>query len=681
MNENDFKLTKGFKSYVSKAEITDLAPNYLVKGSRNVLIDYANRIISRPGYTLYNQANNGGGGIKSGYDWITSNGIFYDIRVYDGKMEFDWKGAYNSLISGLKTSNVMFEKVWDATEGIDVMIFVTGETQFYKWSGGATEVSSSTATTLKKRGVLTAQTTIGFVSGSPATITDSGNRFLTEGFAAGDRVYIEGSVSNNKVFTIASVTAGVITLISSDVLITEAAGASVTIHNGSPTWATSRFLTAGTRKILYGGVEYAYTGGETTDTLTGLTAFPAVTAGDKVWQTVIAIANPSGIPSTYKSDYIGVQFNQLILGSSTSLDIYGSSTTDYTDFTLTTPRAPADPFKVTLDNYCTCIEPYDNSEHTNTYLIIGAGKNTFFKFVFIMAQDNSSEIVRVSKLKTAIGSGLISRNAITNIKNASAYISNEPSFELLGAIENQEGTKNVPISDIIKDDFDAYNFTGCDVEYWKRAAWVALPAEGIVLIYDFMRGLWQPPQTISIGKWTIIDGWLHGHSSVVNETYRMFDGTNDNGIFIHQIARFAYNNGGRRDRIKIMSEYWTDGYITPNGELTMTQYLGFNGSKGRKTMNISGADPDITTQLDGSPLGDDTLGSNPLGGSTLSPVQYLPGTESVFLRFYQDDTMEQIDYTESFVEYSMTTLDGQFAIVAHGNNQHDAGTSLNKNMK
>ena len=771
MNEGDFKLTKGFKSYISKPEVTDLAPNYLVPGSKNVLIDYANRIISRNGYTLYNQARTAGAtGIKSGYGWTTSTSSFFDLRVYGGKIEFDYASTYNSLLTGLKTSNVMFEKIWDSTELLDVLIMVTGDTQYYKWSGGATKVTSSTSTAVKKQGVLTAQTNIAFVAGTTgtvaATITDVGNRFVTEGFAAGDTLYVTGSVSNNKNFTIGSVTAGTITLIMSDVLVTEAAGASVTIHNGSPTWANSRFLTAnktvgnptitiaspavvtmashgltagsqivfttsgalptgitagsvyyvistgltsgafqfsatlngaavntsggqsGThtlttyiRKISYLGVEYAYTGGESTDTLTGLVGFPSVTAGDKVWQTVITIPNPSGISSAYKSDYVGVQFNQLILGSASSQVIFGSSTSDYTNFTLTTPRLPNGPFQVTIDGYCTGLIPRDNSDATNPSLTVGSGKDSFFKFVFIMSQDNTSEIVRVAKLKTATGAGIISRNAIASIKNAIAYISNEPSFELLGNVENTEGTQNTPISDIIKNDFDAYNFTGCDIKYWKRAVYIALPAEGIFLIYDLQRNLWQPPQEAPIGKWTIINGWLYGHSSVVNETYKMFDGTNDNGIFINQVARFAYNNGGRRDRIKNMSEYWTDGYITPNGVLNMTQYLGYNGSVAKRTMAINGNDPEIAIQLDASPLGDDSFGSNPLGGATLTPISTLPGSQSTFLRFYQDDTITQDDFLESFAEYSMTTKDAQFAIVAHGNNAWDAGTSLNKKMK
>jgi hypothetical protein len=85
------------------------------------------------------------------------------------------------------------------------------------------------------------------------------------------------------------------------------------------------------------------------------------------------------------------------------------------------------------------------------------------------------------------------------------------------------------------------------------------PAEGLVLIYDMMRKLWQPPQTIPVSRFAIIGdeasgtAALYGHSSVMNETYKLFVGTDDNGVAISQVARFAYNNGGTRGRLKNMT--------------------------------------------------------------------------------------------------------------------------------
>lgn len=678
MNEDSFKVTLGFKSYVSKPEVTALDPRFIVKGSQNVLIDYAQRVISRNGYTLFGAATNGGSGIKGSFEWSTSTGRQFPIRNYDGRYEFYWNSAWNLLKSGFASSTFQYEKLWDNTEKIDVLMGVVGDTNCYKWSGGVTKLWKSTSTTVTKQGVLTGQTTIAFVAGTAGTIaakiTDSALNFLNAGFAAGDTLYVTGSVANSRNFTIASVTAGTITFIMSDTLTTEVVGQTITVHNGEPTWATSRFLTAGTRKIIYQGIEYAYTGGEATDTLTGLTAFPTVAVGDTTWQALITLANPGSISTGFKQDLIGVQLNQLILASTKSQDVYGSSATDYTNFTLTSPRAPGDPFKVTMDNHATCIIPINNPDAKAASTVFGGGTSEFFQLSFTMSQDNLNEIVRMVKLETAISSGLISKDAIASVKKMIMYISREPALDSIGNVQAQDST-DVPFSDPIKNDFDSYNFTNAHMKYWKRALYIALPVHGLVLIYDFMRKLWQPPQTIPVSRLAIIDDWLYGHSSVSNETYKLFTGATDNGAVIHQVARFAYNNGGRRDRLKNMSEQWTDGYISPNGTLKYNVYFGFEGELGIKSFMISGSDSAVVAQLSGTPLGSEPMGNVPLGGSQFAPITGLIGATSPLLRFWQADTTDAVDYTEQFVEYVMDTLGGQFAIVAYGNNQWDSGTS------
>jgi hypothetical protein len=769
MNPDNFQLITGYKGYVSKAEITALDPRFLVKKSKNVIVDYALRVISRNGYKLYNQANTGAGGCKGSYEWATSTKKFYSMRTNDNVLSFDWNGAYNTLMSNLRSPMLEFTKIWDNTEKIDVLIFVMGDTNCYKWSGGTTYLRSATSSTVTKQGVITAATTIAFVAGTTnviaPTITDSANNFLNAGFKAGDTLHVIGSAKNSRNFTIGSVTAGTITLIMSDILVSETAGPTITLHTGEPTWAASRFLTTGTRSFLDNGIEYTYTGGENSDTLTGVQAVvgtslgtatitianpavvtrvahglvagdqivfsttgalptgltagtryfvlaagltadtfelsatsggsaivttgsqsgvhtlskinaPTVVLGDPVWQTVVTLANPGSIDADFKQDYVGVELNQLILASSTSYNVYGSATDSYTNFTLPGMRAPGDPVKVTMDNYCTCIIPIDNPSAAQTSTMFGAGINEFFQLSFKLSQDNTNELVRMIKLATADSSGLISAGAITSIRKATAYISREPALDTLDRIENSDRS-DMPLSDPIKTDFDTYNFTGAHIKYWKRAIFIALPAEGLVLIYDLMRNLWQPPQTIPVSRLAIINDWLYGHSAITNETYQLFVGTNDNGNFISQRARFAYNNGGHRDRIKNMSAYWSDGYITRNGELNLNVGYGFDGISGLRSYPINGNDPDTVdaTSEDGSPDGTEPYGVVPYGGASLGELSGLIGGAAPMFRFWQDDTMDQIDYNEYYVEYAMDTLDGQFAIVAHGSNQWDAGTA------
>ena len=71
-------------------------------------------------------------------------------------------------------------------------------------------------------------TTIAFVDSNPDTITDSGNGFITAGFVSGS-ITVLGSTSNDGSYTIDTVAAGILTLISTDTLSAEVAGDSVTI--------------------------------------------------------------------------------------------------------------------------------------------------------------------------------------------------------------------------------------------------------------------------------------------------------------------------------------------------------------------------------------------------------------------------------------------------------------------
>jgi len=77
---------------------------------------------------------------------------------------------------------------------------------------------------------------------SADTINDSGNGFVTAGFVEGDKITVTGDSDNNGDYTIdAEVVAGVITLIASDTLTTEAAGDSVTIVANCENWETGSY--------------------------------------------------------------------------------------------------------------------------------------------------------------------------------------------------------------------------------------------------------------------------------------------------------------------------------------------------------------------------------------------------------------------------------------------------------
>lgn len=72
-------------------------------------------------------------------------------------------------------------------------------------------------------------TTISFADTDPDTIFDSLSGFVDADFAADMEIVVEGSENNNGMYTLDTVVAGTLTLISTDELITESAGMEVMI--------------------------------------------------------------------------------------------------------------------------------------------------------------------------------------------------------------------------------------------------------------------------------------------------------------------------------------------------------------------------------------------------------------------------------------------------------------------
>ena len=87
------------------------------------------------------------------------------------------------------------------------------------------------------------------------TITDSASGFLVTGFQAGDQITVSGSTLNDGTYVIASVTAGKITLLARNDLITEAAGAIVkivapkTVPDGVAVTIKAMYANGGTIRI------------------------------------------------------------------------------------------------------------------------------------------------------------------------------------------------------------------------------------------------------------------------------------------------------------------------------------------------------------------------------------------------------------------------------------------------
>ena len=87
-SSDDFSLVTVFRGYRHKEDKTNLAPGYLVEGSRDVLTSTGgDKVASRKGYTLDGQEDSSIAPILSSYDWLTHLGYTRNLRVGNDKMQ------------------------------------------------------------------------------------------------------------------------------------------------------------------------------------------------------------------------------------------------------------------------------------------------------------------------------------------------------------------------------------------------------------------------------------------------------------------------------------------------------------------------------------------------------------------------------------------------------------------
>jgi hypothetical protein len=122
-----------------------------------------------------------------------------------------------------------------------------------------------------------------------------------------------------------------------------------------------------------------------------------------------------------------------------------------------------------------------------------------------------------------------------------------------------------------------------------------------------------------------------------------------------------------------MSRYWSDGYLTADAELDMEANFGFGGLLGKKVTTILGGTENLVLLPGGIPFGSESFGSQPFGGGTTDESIGLPNSGVTMNRFWCVDTFAPLDFTEFYMEYRL--LKGQFALVSHGSNMFDAGTT------
>lgn len=156
---DDFSIYKGFPGYFNNKEETDLDPRAMVKGSKNVMVSDADKIVASGDYSLLGAAKTLNNPIVSSIDWETSTGIVRNLRTYNTgtlnamAIECFYNGNFiniNNSLAGLADNTKLRGRPWwDVTNKMDVLVMTLNTSQVYSWSGGiATLTTGSTTTSL-----------------------------------------------------------------------------------------------------------------------------------------------------------------------------------------------------------------------------------------------------------------------------------------------------------------------------------------------------------------------------------------------------------------------------------------------------------------------------------------------------------------------------------------------------
>lgn len=637
----EYTLQSKFPGYNARQDRTTLDPSFMVSPSQNVLVGTSGRIGSVKGFKVDGQSSMViNSGILSNYDFVNYKGDYRNLRAgflsnagNDGKLQFRYKDA-NSVVTWIDLLKNLTTVRFDFCDYWDNTSLI--------------------------KNVL-------FVDG------------------LGTLYQWAGAVT-----TLASATTTTVT------------------KQGTNTWAQEGFSPTGT--ISINGLTATYTGGSATTTLTGVSIdFTVEPAGSVVFQPPIAytVSSFTGMGATFNPYIIGCgRTNQVYLGAADSNVLYISKVNDFTDYSFTTPtRIAGEGAEVVLDDVPRAFVPQEvtaNDGGTTAYdMWISEGLNNWgiIRMTLNGTDPNTTaayEVVQHIRLKVSQLQAAQSARLVSKMKNHIMYIANDNTANFIGYISYEYIPTIVDFGYPVIEDFNTYNFTDGQIFYFKNYAFVSVPKDGLIRMYNMtdqtkdsfsqykaiedvtqMPWFWECPITYPISGFYEVDGEIYGHGYTTSESYKLFTGNNFNGQDIESAAVFAYDSMGDRTQTKGSNEIWVDGYIQQNTEMQVNVKGDVDACSTTQVTTINGSDIATVCFPSGGyhSLGQVSLGSQPLGGiyqgqfSTQGKQTIDRSVSELPAYFHAIKTYLQVPYYLEQIYFYTKGVDLAWEIISFGTNK------------
>lgn len=590
-----------FLGYNSQQDPTNLSPQYLVRGSKNVYLNNNGNVEVRPGLKRFGDLDATEDGVVASYEFETSEGVSLPIQILQsGQMRFLFDDVWYDLKKFDKT-RFIFSLWWDDTDKKEEVIMVNGDSNLYMWSGGIGTVESVTASQILVKGTIDAAGS-GYVTGDIITVTDANAQFTVT--ASG------GAVSALALYKVYGTTAGGIGTATTGgtgtgLTVTQSSTPTVSTLHNPDSWLTDGFLSLPGNIIVIDGVEYPYYGisEDGTDLYLETSLITDSTSGALLYQGILTTTNK---PLAGKAnDFIVTLNNQLIAGSYTSKVINISFDEDYTKFTQGNDLIAGDPDFAIVDELPTGAvvkgeSVYVFAGNANTYLLT---PNTPVPVAQPIGGGNDALVVCTVKKQVGAGkSAAIAQEFITTLGTDVIYLSQDHQLRQLGTVRNIVTQKTPSLSKTVRQELIDEDFTGGAIRSVDEFTYLTSVVSGRTYLFQIRddvdsvgnltaQRLWQPPQEWGISRIAVIDGVTYGYSSSTPQLYQLWDtdqwhddSPQDEPSPYECVARFAYENNGLETGMVGFNMCYYEGYIAPNSALTgriRFDYLGGTHNQGQ----------------------------------------------------------------------------------------------------
>jgi len=459
----------------------------------------------------------------------------------------------------------------------------------------------------------------------------------------------------------------------------------ITKSDTSKTWAQEGFATntSGEKKIIIDGVEYTYTGGENTTTLTGVTPNAAsLTNGSLAIQAVMSSTNTPA--AGFNNDYIRVIGNQAYVGSYTSRVCYVSGSSNFANYTVPTPRGAGDPELLTLDGTGKGIGV------RNGHAFISAGISDWYEVSFndITVGTNLTQQTSVDKKPTAVLSAAYAHEFIDMVGDDIVYLSQDQQLRVIGTFRNLFQSKNPLLSLNVQSEFSEEDFTGGHLRSIGDTIYITAPNNGrdwmhqtreIVDAYGNITAerLWHPPQVRNISRFAVISGVIYGHSNANPMIYQVWDtdqwvddSSTDEQIPYACVMRTVYSSDKNRLALISFDKTGYEGYMTQGTLLNANIYFDYQGAAALQnvTINDNFNPAKFFSGTVGISFGQSTFGDNPLGDG-LTPES---NDQELLPKFRAICDVNPTDCFEFAFEIYSTEADCRWEIISVGTNAEES---------